>query len=159
MPVPWNEDSLRFRPTLGRNLARVLNEIRREAPLRDVPTLAMAQAWHREVFLGIPLPVPYYAGEFRDSDPRFPELDGYEVRVGPNRGVASRLVPRQLREFESIVQEAVRVLDAAIPLSSRPGKGQLRSTLSLCAHVHGEWIRIHPFANGNGRTGVRPVVW
>lgn len=24
--------------------------------------------------------------------------------------------------------------------------------LTLCAYAHGEWIRIHPFANGNGRT-------
>jgi hypothetical protein len=24
--------------------------------------------------------------------------------------------------------------------------------LNLCAGLHGEWIRIHPFANGNGRT-------
>jgi hypothetical protein len=28
---------------------------------------------------------------------------------------------------------------------------ELRSTLLLAANLHGEWVRIHPFANGNGR--------
>ncbi len=152
MPVPWNEDSPRYRPVLGQNLARILRKISREAPLRRAPAVTLAQEWHRGVFRGIPLPVPYYAGEFRDSDPRFPELDGYEVRVGSNPGVASRFVPQQLAEFELKLQEAVDVLDAAIPVGSRPGKDQRWSALSLCAHAHGEWVRIHPFANGNGRT-------
>ena len=28
----------------------------------------------------------------------------------------------------------------------------LTAVLTLCAWVHSEWVRIHPFANGNGRT-------
>lgn len=24
--------------------------------------------------------------------------------------------------------------------------------MTLCSYAHGEWVRIHPFANGNGRT-------
>ena len=29
---------------------------------------------------------------------------------------------------------------------------QLHAVLTLCAVLHGEWVRIHPFANGNGRS-------
>jgi Fic family protein len=29
---------------------------------------------------------------------------------------------------------------------------RLAATLDVCAWVHAEWVRIHPFANGNGRT-------
>ena len=29
---------------------------------------------------------------------------------------------------------------------------RLQLYVALAAAVHGEWIRIHPFANGNGRT-------
>lgn len=29
---------------------------------------------------------------------------------------------------------------------------RLHGVLTLCAMLHGEWVRIHPFANGNGRT-------
>ncbi|MEA2690858.1 MAG: hypothetical protein QOJ16_245, partial [Acidobacteriota bacterium] len=28
----------------------------------------------------------------------------------------------------------------------------LAAVLTLCAWAHSEWVRIHPFANGNGRT-------
>jgi fido (protein-threonine AMPylation protein) len=113
----------------------------------------MAQEWHRQIYQGVSLPVPYYAGEFRDSDSRFPELFGYEVIVGRQPGVESRLVPRELSRFETALQRAVTVLDSVIPVDGRPADAaQLRSVLTLCAYAHGEWVRIHPFANGNGRT-------
>jgi fido (protein-threonine AMPylation protein) len=112
----------------------------------------MAQEWHRRIYAGVSLPVPYYAGEIRDSDPKFPELYGYEVRVGQQRGVESKLVPEQLAHFEAAMEKAVAVLDPIPPGGSPTDEAQLRSVLTLCAYAHGEWIRIHPFANGNGRT-------
>ena len=39
--------------------------------------------------------------------------------------------------------------------TERSWKGQwgyLAAIVDLCAWVHAEWVRIHPFANGNGRT-------
>jgi Fic family protein len=33
-----------------------------------------------------------------------------------------------------------------------PDADQLAAIVDLCAWAHAEWIRIHPFANGNGRT-------
>jgi fido (protein-threonine AMPylation protein) len=113
----------------------------------------MAQGWHRRIYKGVRLPVPYYAGEIRDSDSKFPELYGYEVRVGRLRGVDSTFVPQQLAGFEAAMKEAVAVLDPAIPAGGSPADAaKLRSVLTLCAYAHGEWVRIHPFANGNGRT-------
>jgi fido (protein-threonine AMPylation protein) len=115
--------------------------------------MEMAQDWHRQIYKGVRLPVSYYAGEVRDSDSNFPELYGYEVRVGPQEGVESKLVPQQLVIFEEAMRQAVAVLDPAIPVRGNPADpAQLRSVLTLCAYAHGEWVRIHPFANGNGRT-------
>jgi len=125
----------------------------RDAARRDAPTVATAQDWHRKIYAGITLPVPYYAGEVRDSDARFPELEGYEVTVGPFHGVPSRLVPDELANFESNAQLATSRLDSALAIGEKPTSGRdLHAVLTLCALVHGEWIRIHPFANGNGRT-------
>jgi fido (protein-threonine AMPylation protein) len=113
----------------------------------------MAQDWHRRIYQNVRLPVPYYAGEIRDSDPRFPHLDGYEVIVGTMPGVESRFVPAELARFEASMQESVARLDPVIPVDDRPADvAQLQSVLTLCAYAHGEWVRIHPFANGNGRT-------
>ncbi len=113
----------------------------------------MAQGWHRDTYQTVELPVPYYAGEIRDSDASYPELYGYEVRVGPTRGVSSEHVPQELVGFETRMSDAVARLDSAIHSGSKPtDQEELRSVLTLCAFAHGEWVRIHPFANGNGRT-------
>jgi fido (protein-threonine AMPylation protein) len=113
----------------------------------------MGQDWHRRIYRGASLPVSYYAGEVRDSDTRFPELFGYEVRVGRQRGVDSGVVPQQLAEFETAVKRAAAILDPVIPVGGSSADAvQLRTVLTFCAYAHGEWVRIHPFANGNGRT-------
>ena len=153
MPVPWNEDSSADLPVIAENLRRLLRRLVKEAALRRRPSVAMAQDWHRRIYRSVRLPVPYYAGEIRDSDPRFPELYGYEVVVGLRPGVPSAEVPQQLGLFEQAMQEAVDKLDPALPVGTLPvGIGELHSVLTLCSHAHGEWVRIHPFANGNGRT-------
>ena len=159
MPVPWDEDDPRDARVLEDNLERVLRDIALTAPLRRPPSILMAQEWHRELYKGVWLPVPYYAGEIRDSDSRFPELYGYEVGIGPFLGVASRFVPEQLADLEATLRRAVAVLDAAIPVASEATPVQVRSVVSLCANLHGEWVRIHPFANANGRTARLWVNW
>lgn len=153
MAIPWNEDDPRDAPVIVRNLVNVLRQIALLAPSRAIPTVWMAREWHRTIYEGVELPVPYYAGEVRDSDLRFPELYGYEVGVGSHRGVDSDLVPQVLRLFEEAMGKAVAVLDSVVPVGSPPADpAQLRSVLTLCAYAHGDWVRIHPFANGNGRT-------
>jgi Fic family protein len=153
LAIPWNEDDPRDAATIVQNLEHVLRQISLEASRRRSPTVSMAQEWHRRIYKGVSLPVPYYAGEVRDSDAQFPELYGYEVRVGRKRGVDSSVVPQQLAELEAAMKKAVAVLDPVIPVGgSSKDAAQLRSVLTLCASAHGEWVRIHPFANGNGRT-------
>jgi fido (protein-threonine AMPylation protein) len=153
MPIAWNEDPPGSAPRILGNATTVLREIAAAADRRLPPTVAMALEWHRRLYLDIPLPIPYYAGEPRDSDPDCPELQGYEVAVGPFPGTPSRQVPEALAGFEASAQSAVAALDDAIPAGQLPAGGrELHGVLSLCAVLHGEWVRIHPFANGNGRT-------
>jgi fido (protein-threonine AMPylation protein) len=160
MAVAWNDDPPGSEPQIAANVAAILADIAstahariKPAHARIKPSVAMAQAWHRDVYRGIPLPVPYYAGEIRDSDPEFPELERYEVAVGEFAGAPSSLVPRELARFQSAAEKATEALDAAVPVGSQPADNHgLLSVLTLCASLHGEWVRIHPFANGNGRT-------
>jgi fido (protein-threonine AMPylation protein) len=120
----------------------------------------MAQEWHRALYAGVKLPEPYYAGEIRDSDPQFPELYGYEVRVGGALGVPSEDVPDELARLETRIQAVCSRLDAAIPSGAPPpDDATLRAVVAACANVHGEWVRIHPFANGNGRTARLWATW
>ena len=104
--------------------------------------------------------MPYYAGEVRDSDPRFPELIGYEVAVGRQPGVEADDVPRELERFERRMQQAVQFLDPMVEKGRKiPSEEVLGSILFLCAVAHGEWARIHPFANGNGRVARLWATW
>lgn len=154
MPRPWNDDPPGSEPQILQNLKDVLGEIAADADARSQPTVAMAQEWHRRIYDGVVLPVPYYAGEIRDSDTAFPELYGYEVMIGLMQGVPSADVPAQLSAFESSAAAAVPNLDNAIAVGDAPQtNAELSGVLQLCAILHGEWVRIHPFANGNGRTG------
>jgi len=82
LPIPWNDDPPGAAALLRRNLEALLSRLIEQAPDRLAPTVSLAQGWHRAIFDGVHLPVPYYASFI----------------------------------------------------------------------AHGEWARIHPFANGNGRT-------
>lgn len=152
LAIPWNDDPPGAGPRIRRNLETLLRRLIAEAPRRPAPRVDLARAWHRQVFDGVDLPVVYYAGEVRNDDPRYPELVGYEVQVGRRPGVAARDVPAELERFERRMARAVDLLDPELPPGERPADWSvLGSVVTLCAHAHGEWARIHPFANGNGR--------
>lgn len=154
MPTPWEDDPADA-PKIAANAAKVLGGIAADASKRERPTVAMAQRWHRELYDGIARPFDYYAGEVRDSDANFPDLIGYEVQVGGVLGVPSAQVPQALQRFEQSAQTAAERLDGAIALGadlSSMMPANLHGVLTFCAVLHGTWVRIHPFANGNGRT-------
>lgn len=150
MPVPWNSDDPRDLPKIAENLRRVVRRIVEEAAQRNPPSVAMARDWHRQVFRGVRVPVAAYVGGIRGEDT--PELVDYEVAVGRLLGVGSRKVAAELARFEASMRAAVAKLDGILPVGETQVEQEaLRSVLTLSAHAHGEWVRIHPFANGNGR--------
>jgi Fic family protein len=153
MPIAWNDDPPASAGRIVANSRALLHCLAAEAGHRQAPSVAAAQDWHRAIYDGVALPVAYYAGEVRDDDERFPELIGYEVAVGPNRGLPSSEVPAALAAFERQAREACARLDEVIAASALPADDrELHGVLALCAALHGEWVRIHPFANGIGRT-------
>jgi fido (protein-threonine AMPylation protein) len=160
MAVAWNDDPPGSESQIQTNIRAVGERILRLAPKREQPTIAMARDWHRSVYEHVTLPVAYYAGEVRDSDQSYPELIGYEVQVGHIFGVSSLQVPQELGRFEERSRAAVIGLDEQIPRNGKPTTlAELQGVLLLAAILHGEWVRIHPFANGNGRTARLWAIW
>jgi hypothetical protein len=86
-------------------------------------------------------------GAFRGE----PGLEGVQVRVGAHYGVDAANVAGVLADFETKLQTLAAELDSLLPTGHDPNADQLAAILDLCAWVHTEWVRIHPFANGNGR--------
>jgi len=61
-------------------------------------------------------------------------------------------VAGELAHFEAKLQTLVAEMDALLPPGHEPDADELAAIVDLCSWVHAEWVRIHPFANGNGRT-------
>lgn len=140
----WDEDSQQLRA----NLTQVFEETVRAAERRETPTLAAARHWQSLVLRGLDVPEARFVGAFRGE----PGLENVQVRVGANYGVNSAGVAEELRLFEAKLQRLVTELDAVLPIGQEPNADQLAAIVDFCAWVHAEWVRIHPFANANGRT-------
>lgn len=139
----WEEDS----PKLRQNLTRILQEIAERAGERETPTVEAAKRWQSRFMEGLDAD-PRYVGAFRGE----PGLENTRVRIGANWGVPPAKVADELKHFEEVLQAAVAQLDEALPIGKEPNADELAAVIDLCAWAHAEWVRIHPLANGNGRT-------
>lgn len=140
----WDADS----PRLRRNLTRLLSHLRDQARARHVPGLAEACDWHRAMMAGLTPPVPSLVGCFRGTAP----LADREVLVGSYPGVAASEVAAETTRFAATLAQILAHLDAHVPPGVALTPDQLSAVIEACAWAHAEWVRIHPFANGNGRT-------
>ncbi len=139
----WDEDS----PQLRHNLSAVLEQIVERAEQREIPTVELARRWQRRFMQGLKAE-PRYVGAFRGE----PDLERTGVKIGAFRAVPAPQVSAELKRFEARLQAAVKQLDRLIPVGARLNADQCDAVIDFCAWAHAEWVRIHPFANGNGRT-------
>ena len=140
----WDKDS----PQLRANLAQILAEIAAAAQQREKPTVEAARRWQAIAMQDLEVSDPRYVGAFRGE----PGLEYIAVRIGANYGVDPADVAESLKQFEAKLQTLVAELDRMLPWGEEPDTDQLAAIIDLCAWAHSEWVRIHPFANGNGRT-------
>lgn len=140
----WDDDSKQLRANLHRVLTGILQDVRQ----RLRPTVEQARGWQIDIMDGLTPPEPHYVGRFRGE----PGLEGCEVAIGNYRGVVSDNVVEELRKFEEKLQKTVAALDELIKPDQDLSADDVAAIIDLCAWVHSEWVRIHPFANGNGRT-------
>jgi len=140
----WDEDS----PELQRNLAKVSASIERDAAKRVIPKVATAKVWQKVIMAGLAADKPVFVGRFRGE----PGLERCGVRVNHVYGTAPWDVAAELKAFETTLRRVVAGLDAKYPDADSLDEDGLSAVIELAAWAHAEWIRIHPFANGNGRT-------
>jgi fido (protein-threonine AMPylation protein) len=165
VPGPaWGEDSAADEVVIAANVGALVRDLAAiAAKARDDPTLALAQQWHTRIYSGVSsVPSPEYLGAFRGAGA---DLADYEVvlvdRAGRvvAAGVPAADVGAELAAFAASVLQAVRSLDAVITVGSAPTTNEeLLAVIQLAALVH-EWVRVHPFANGNGRTARTWANW
>jgi len=117
------------------------------------PSAELVKSWHREMFEGI-APHSDYIGQFRDQDRTSRCLQDYEVVVGGIPGTDSSRVLLEIEVYFKDFNVKLNSLESSFPTEGGrpPTLDEISGVIELAAWVHGEWIRIHPFANGNGRT-------
>lgn len=140
----WDEDS----PELRAILDRVLRQVRDSASRRDPPSIEAARQWQTETMAGLDVPDKAHVGRFRGER----GLEKIAVRVGNKPGTPPGDVAQQLAVFERKLRRAVEALDARYPAGWQLDADGLAAVIHLSGWAHAEWVRIHPFANGNGRT-------
>jgi hypothetical protein len=140
----WDENS----PVLQANILSVIRHIRTDAHRRSTLTIEDARRWHIAVMKGLTPPNPAYVGTFRGE----PGVENIGVKIGEYKGTPSHDVAADLAKFNETLQKLVEALDDQLPKGKARNAQNISDILDLCAWVHSEWVRIHPFVNGNGRT-------
>ena len=140
----WVADTLR----LNRNLTKVFASLRRDAIKRVAPSVATAKVWQKQTMAGLTVSNAVYVGRFRGER----GLENCQVRIGSAFGVAPAGVAAELHAFEVRLLKIVAALDNSYPVGNELDSDGLAAVVEFAAWAHCEWVRIHPFANGNGRT-------
>jgi fido (protein-threonine AMPylation protein) len=159
MPGPaWDDDAASVR--VIENLTKLAVSIPMESiQSHTMPTATMARNWHRSMLQGVEVPDEAYRGGFRGD--AHPALTEYEVTVGGLPTTRAASVAEEIRKLVAELQNQVTWLDEVEALEdpSFLDPDFVVKVLELAAWLHCDWVRIHPFVNGNGRTARMWVLW
>jgi len=159
MAFPWDEDDPSVRSQIQRNLPDLRSDIVTSGRRRDPFTLDLLTGWHRRMLDQVPLAEPEVAGGFRGSGPQGSLLRTHRVTAnGILEAVRPSAIRTQMRNFEHSLIHQIELLDPLIPAKAPPDHRE-EQVLELCARGHGELVRIHPFADGNGRMARGVLLW
>jgi fido (protein-threonine AMPylation protein) len=155
----WQEDNPKNLSLIQSNATQLINELRATAAERMLLTSEELCRWHSRLYAGCEVPVVGYVGHFR-GDPAVPELIDYEVGLGARlkdgnlekMGVWARRVADEMSAVLAGLNAVFAELDTRLPVGKPPSTAdQILEAISFAALAHGEVLRVHPFANGNGR--------
>ena len=125
-------------------------------------TLLDTRGEHGKIFLGTtPARCNYFAGHYRGEGYRCLEFYGVKVAADPRVGADPRRVVYEMANLSTvIINPGLAALKAAFecPDSRISPEQKLHYLVVFCCKVLEEFLRIHPYANGNGHTG-RLIVW
>lgn len=124
---------------LARNLLAVTREVHAGDWRGRRSDKRLAGELHARLFDG----VRDHAGRFRG-----PDRGTDNLVFGPHRAVARDLVPGQLAELFKALQRSIDSFDR-----NQGAEDYEAGAIHVAVWAHAELLRIHPFEDGNGRTG------
>ena len=142
------------------NRGRVLKELIQHALSTEPLDASRVAQWHKDCFSGlshVDVTDECLLGGYRGTD--HPRLKGMRVSVEGRYGAPPHKVNEELKRFFGQLQKRMSDLAARIKLDQDKSKEELRQIAEVAGWAHGEWVRIHPFANGSGRTARLIANW
>jgi hypothetical protein len=140
------------------NLKKVLGTLIKHALSTGPLEASRVARWHKDLLSGLSYVTdPALLGAYRGSD--HPDLKNMGVRVGTACGVSPYQVNEALVDFFGNLQQRMSTLEVTIKVDQDKSRAQLRQIAEVAGWAHGEWVRIHPFANGNGRAARLIANW
>ena len=141
------------------NRQQVLKELIQHGLSNEPLDALLVAQWHKNCLAGLSYVTnhPTWLGAYRGSN--HPGLENMGVRVGTNEGVSPHEVQEELVTFFAQLQKRMSNLTATIELDQDKSQEDVRKVAEVAGWAHGEWVRIHPFANGNGRTARLIANW
>ena len=155
----WQEDDPRNLSLIQSNAAGLITKLGAAAAERMLLTPEELCQWHARLYAECNVPIAGYVGHFR-GDPAVQELIDYEVGLGPRlkdsnlekMGVWARTVSQEMEAVLAGLNAVFTDLDSRLSVGAPPRTAdQILQVISFAALAHGECLRVHPFANGNGR--------
>lgn len=143
----WDADS----PELLRNLLELGHKFTAAAAAREPLSSEAIRAWQSDVMHGLEPTDGEPFGVFRGEA----GLEDYDIEVGLRLGTPAARVREELADFDRTIEARIAEQDRSIRrghFAEDCTADNVEAVLILCAWAHGEWVRIHPFPNGNGRT-------
>lgn len=146
----WGRETPESQERIASNCAQILQRIVANSRDRVAFSVDLVRRWHRGAYAGVKTDPDYPLGAFCGSSAS-KSLQECNVAVGNIPGVLAERVATELRRVERAMARRIGDLDAESPGDVREAATVLK-VAELAAFAHGEWVRIHPFADGNGRT-------
>lgn len=141
-------------PALQSNLDAVAQGVVLDAFERGAIDAELIKSWHVAMYDGISVPCVEYLGNFRGDSTHW-QLLGAQNWVNGIRGTFPHLVYGEVERLLNRLNEDIALLDED---DSESVERDMK-VLKIASVAHGEWVRIHPFVNGNGRTARFLVLW
>lgn len=144
----WIHDDDSALPGIAQAAQSFVRFMERQNPKLYLLTHGDLKAWHKKLFEKT-VPVPYYAGNYRKSDPTKPCLE-WEVHVAGVYGAPFVEVELLMKKFSEDLAKSTLSTDEFLAID-RAQIARVQAATQLAAFAGGSIIKIHPFVNGNGR--------
>lgn len=149
-PFPWDKHLRANKNKIKRNYVALRKSVVDDALDGTRPTVEGVRGWHRASLAGVDLAEPQVAGGFRGEGAPG-QLATCVALVGGAVGEFPSNVVVRVRETFRQLSERLDVLDARLD-DGETLADLYADVIELCAWLHGEWVRIHPFVDHNGST-------